>query len=92
MLGARVAEMPPVTPRVIDIIDAYHHITRGRDYIEFSPKPLSVKDISAFLVVFEPPCDMELFTSCVFMLDNFDLDQFATEQKKNGSRKKHATH
>lgn len=60
------------------IINAYNVIARSRRYEQSMPLKLSLHDIKCYLESFDNPFDFELFSSCIFMID----DDFIEAQSK----------
>ena len=54
---------------------AYNTIARARKYEQSVLLALGANDIGAYLELYEAPCEVHIFTECVFALDNKHLDK-----------------
>ena len=57
------------------ILSSYNTIARARKYEQGVPLALSATDISAYLELYEAPCELHILVECVFALDNKHLDK-----------------
>ena len=64
------------------LVDAYNTIARGRSYTQGVPLTISANDINSYLQLYESPVDLDIFLSCIFMLDNEFIDEVRNNMKK----------
>lgn len=65
------------------LVEAYNTIARGRNYTNAVPLTISASNINDYLQLYEPPVDLDIFLSCMFMLDNDYIDEVRETMKKS---------
>lgn len=78
-IDKRISEEEPKPSYTVNmIINAYNVIARSRRYEHGFALRLSLHDIKCYVESFDNPIDFELFSSCIFMID----DDFIEAQSK----------
>lgn len=57
------------------ILSSYNTIARARKYEQGVPLALGATEISAYLELFDVPCELHILVECVFALDNLFIDE-----------------
>ncbi|AXY56806.1 hypothetical protein CDG60_09650 [Acinetobacter chinensis] len=73
-LGRKLDDAPEFSYTAHIILNAFNVISRSRAYEQGVALPLDGRSISAYLELYETPCELHVFVECVFALDNLFLD------------------
>ena len=74
-MGIEIPKPPEYSYIASALLKAYNTIARARKYEQGVPLALGATDIGAYLELFDVPCELHIFTECVFALDNKHLDK-----------------
>lgn len=74
-MGLEIPSPPKYSYTANSILSAYNTIARSRRYEQGTPLALGAEDIKSYLELYELPCELHIFTECVFALDNKHLDK-----------------
>lgn len=74
-MGIKIPKPPEYSYIASALLKAYNTIARSRRYEQGTPLALGAEDIKSYLELYELPCELHIFTECVFALDNKYLDK-----------------
>lgn len=82
-LGLKIPEPPEFDSTIQDVIQTFYMIIRGRKYIDGTPLPISVRDITDVVSVHPVNVPRSTLDEIIFSLDDLSL----SEQRKSSENK-----
>ncbi len=85
-LGLDVPEPPSYDASIQEVIQTFYLVTRGRNYTDGQPLPISVKNITDVVNVHPIDVPRSVLDSIIFELDNLVMDEIAEGNKRAANK------